>query len=63
VRQLLATTKNSGGQTKLLLNFINCLSAFFKEITSAGETKKGVRKKEIKLGKNLVKRDAFIYIM
>jgi hypothetical protein len=48
VRQLLATTKNSGGPTKLLHNFINCLSAFFKEITSAGETEKDAQKREIK---------------
>ena len=51
VRQLLATTKNSGGPTKLLHNFINCLSAFFKEITSAGETEKDAQKREIKFEK------------
>lgn len=51
VRHLLASTKNSGGQTKLLHNFINCLSAFFKEITSVGETEKDQQKREIKLEK------------
>ena len=50
MRQLLGTTKNSGAQTKLLHNFINCLSAFFKEITSAVETEKDRQKREIKLG-------------
>jgi hypothetical protein len=51
VRQLLASTKNSGGQIKLLHNFINCSSAFFKEITSSGETEKYLQKIEIKLEK------------
>jgi hypothetical protein len=55
VRQLLASTKNSGGQIKLLHNFINCSSAFFKEITSEGETEKYLQKIEIKLEKNLLK--------
>ena len=44
VRQLLATTKNSEGETRLLHNFINYLSAFFKEIISAGETEKDLQK-------------------
>ena len=42
VRLLLATTK-SGGKIKILQAFINCLSAFFKEITSACESKHGGR--------------------
>ena len=51
VRLLLATTKNSGGKIKILHAFINCLSAFFKEITSACETEKDLQKREIKLEK------------
>ena len=50
VRLLLATTK-SGGKIKILQAFINCLSAFFKEITSACETEKDLLKREIKLEK------------
>ena len=51
VRLLLATTKNSGGKIKILQAFINCLSAFCKEITSACETEKDLLKREIKLEK------------
>ena len=54
MRLLLATTKNSGGKIKILHAFINCLSAFFKEITSARETEKDLLKREIKLEKKFI---------
>ena len=61
MRLLLAATKNSGGTIKILHAFINCLSAFFKEITSACETE--LLKREIKLEKHLLRCDVEVYIM
>ena len=57
MRLLLATTKNSGiVLIRIVLNVstknsINCLSTFFKEITSACEIEKDLLKREIKLEK------------